>query len=452
MSKRLFEDFEAVSSKAWKQKIQVDLKGADYNETLIWKTNEGIDVKPFYHADAFDTFTTHLNNNSWLIGQEIGVNDASSGNTKAIDALKRGAEHIQFIISNEDIDLNALLQDIDISTVKVTLQWNFQPSDQYLNQYKSVLDTSNVTCLYDCIHQLASSGNWYQSLKDDLKTHSHYVSASNTLHVDARLYQNAGANIIQQLAYTLAHCNEYLNQLDIEDKNEVELVFSVAVGSNYFFEIAKLRALRMLWSSLADAYGYNANCQIIAIPSKRNKTIYDYNTNMLRTTTECMSAVIGGADIVINLPYDSIYHKSNEFGDRISRNQLLVLKHESYFDKVNNTADGSYYIESLTSQLANKALDLFKQIEAAGGFLSQLKDGKIQMKIKESANKEQDTFDSGDLVLLGTNKHPNPNDKMKQDLEIDPFLKVEARKTLIAPITVRRLAEPMEQKRLKDEE
>ncbi len=452
MSKRLFEDFEAVSSKAWKQKIQVDLKGADYNETLIWKTNEGIDVKPFYHADAFDTYTTNLNDNSWLIGQEIVVDNVSKANAEAIDVVKRGAEHIHFVFPNESTDLNKLFQDIDLSIAKITLQFNFSPSKDFLDQHNSILSNVNVTGLHDCIHQLASSGNWYQNLQDDLKAHSHYVSALNTIYVDARLYQNAGANNIQQLAYALSHGNEYLNNIDTKNKTSLKIVFNTAVGSNYFFEIAKLRALRILWASLAEAYNCNSECHIISTPSKRNKTIYDYNTNMLRTTTECMSAVIGGADSVINTPYDSIYHKPNEFGDRISRNQLLVLKHESYFDKVNNAADGSYYIESLTTQLATKALDLFKQIEANGGFLSQLKDGKIQKKIKESANKEQEEFDSGDLVLLGTNKHPNPNDKMKQNLEIDPFLKVKARKTLIAPIIVRRLAEPIEQQRLKDED
>src|SRR5690606_16596197 len=151
-----------------------------------------------------------------------------------------------------------------------------------------------------------------------------------------------------------------------------------------------LRALRTLWATLADAYGFNTDCFIFVNPTKRNKTLYDYNTNMLRTTTECMSAILGGANMICNLPYDAIYHKDNEFGERIARNQLLVLKYESYFDKVNNPADGTYYIESLTQQLAEKALELFKDIEANGGFLNQLKEGIIQRKIKESAERERE--------------------------------------------------------------
>ncbi len=173
---------------------------------------------------------------------------------------------------------------------------------------------------------------------------------------------------------------------------------------------------------------------------------------MLRTTTECMSAIIGGANTIANLPYDSLYHKDNEFGDRIARNQLLILKNESYFDKVNNPADGAYYIESLTEQLAEKALLLFKDIEANAGFIKQLIEGTIQKKIQESAIKEQELFNDGKEILVGTNKYPNKNDKMKHDLELYPFVKQKPRKTLITPIIEKRIAEKMEQERLSQEE
>jgi methylmalonyl-CoA mutase len=229
-------------------------------------------------------------------------------------------------------------------------------------------------------------------------------------------------------------------------------MIEVSVGTNYFFEIAKLRALRILFNALAKEYNHTFDCHIIATPTKRNKTLYDYNVNMLRTTTECMSAVLGGADTVANLTYDSLYHKDNEFGDRIARNQLLILKHESYFDKVSNPADGAYYIETLTEQLAEKALLLFKEIEEKGGFITQLIEGKIQKKISESAFKEQELFDSGKEVLLGTNKYPNKNDKMKHDLELFPFVKQNPRKTLIIPIIEKRLAEKLEQERLSQEQ
>ncbi|WP_363146470.1 methylmalonyl-CoA mutase family protein [Winogradskyella sp.] len=313
----------------------------------------------------------------------------------------------------------------------------------------------NVYVQNDIIGHLAKTGNWHNNLKEDYDQFEIIVKENNQLCINLDLYQNAGANIVQQLAYGLAHTNEYLNHfekiLDNNKKQTLEITFNVAIGSNYFFEIAKLRALRNLWATLASEYGFNISCRIKATPSKRNKTIYDYNVNMLRTTTESMSAVLGGADVVYNLPYDALYHDANEFGDRISRNQLLILKNESYFDKVNNPADGSYYIEYLTLKLSEKALELFKDIENNGGFLSQLKEGTIQRKIKESASKEQSQFDTEQLILLGTNKHPNPADRMKNELEKSPFLRIDKRKTLIEPIIAVRLSEKLEINRLKNE-
>lgn len=460
MSNALFDDFEGVSAKTWKQKIQVDLKGADYNDTLIWKTNEGIDVKPFYHADDFETLPEASNTNAteWKICQAIEVSDAKEANLKAIDAIKRGAESILFQIKTETIPIQDLLQNIETKETPIEIKCDFLSEPYYqniINDMTQEVEASHINIQTDIIGNLAKTGNWYNNLKDDHARFEAIVKKTHQLSIDIGLYQNAGATIIQQLAYGLAHANEYLNHLGEvitrEKKQSLKVTFNVATGSNYFFEIAKLRALRQLWSSLASEYGINTECYIIATPSKRNKTIYDYNTNMLRTTTECMSAILGGANSICNLPYDSLYHESNEFGDRISRNQLLVLKQESYFDKVNNPADGAYYIESLTSQLAEKSLALFKDIEANGGFLKQLKDGTIQRKTKESATQEQADFDTGKLVLLGTNKHPNLNDKMKNDLEISPFLKIKKRKTLIQPIIQKRLSEELEFKRLDKE-
>ena len=453
MSKTLFNDFSEVSSKQWKQKIQADLKGADYNDSLIWHTNEGIDVKPFYHADEFDDVETLSDTKAseFLISQTIFVANTEISNANAIDAISRGAEAITFIIPSENISIDNLLKGIDTSSTPITLAPKFL-SSEFMTQIES---WANINVHIDIIGHLARTGNWYHNLTNDHQYFEHVFKHTNTLSIDMELYQNAGANMIQQLAYGLAHLNEYLNhfdkQLNEDDKQSLNIVFNVAVGTNYFFEIAKLRALRLLYKTLADAYDLNAKCIINACPTKRNKTIYDYNTNMLRTTTECMSAILGGANTITNLPYDAIYHKNNEFADRISRNQLLILKHESYFDKVDNPSDGAYYIESLTSQLADKALALFKDIENNGGFLSQLKEGIIQKKIKESAAKEQSQFDAGSITLLGTNKHPNPQDKMKDDLELYPFIKTNPVKTLIEPIIERRLAQSIEQERLKTE-
>ena len=460
MSKPLFTDFESVSSKAWKQKIQFDLKGADYNDTLIWKTNDGINVTPFYHADQFETLPpiSDAEASHFKISQSIEVKEAKISNSEAIDAINRGAESIQFIITSTTISIEDLLKDIDISLIPIHFEMAFLNVEfvTRINSYaKSSAAQLNLSFNSDIIGNLAKTGNWFKSLKDDHNTFDAVVKNTNQLYIDLSIYQNAGATNVQQLGYALAHINEYLNHLEAKltskEKETLRVVFNVSVGTNYFFEIAKLRALRLLWATLASAYHCNPKCIIRATPSRRNKTIYDYNINMLRTTTECMSAVLGGANTITNLAYDNLYHEPNEFGNRISRNQLLILKKESYFDAVNNPSDGAYYIESLTQQLAEKALELLKNIEANKGFLHQLKAGVIQRKIKESADKEQSAFNTGALTLLGTNKHPNPDDKMKNDLEKSPFIKIVKRKVLVKPIIQKRLSEELEINRLKEE-
>ena len=453
MATNLFDDFDPVSAKLWKQKIQFELKGADYNHTLIWNSPEDIKVKPFYDKeDLTKKHAVSTKASQFKICQNIFVFDLDKSIEKALDSINRGAESIRFTIPNENIKVAKLVEKLPLAEIVIYFHFQFLSID-FVKKIEAIAKEKGATiyCLLDPIGQLAKDGNWFSTKeKDNFETLNILTSEAPSLSlisINSSLYQNAGANITQQIAYSLAHANEYFNRLTINKP----IVFQISVGANYFFEIAKLRAFRILFKKIAQEYDHNLDCHIIVSPSKRNKTIYDYNVNMLRTTTECMSAVVGGADAIANLPYDSLYHKDNEFGDRIARNQLLILKNESYFDKVDNPADGSYYIESLTNQLTEKALLLFKDIEAKGGFLKQLNEGVVKKKIQESADEEQALFDSGKETLLGTNKYPNKNDKMKQDLELFPFVKIKPRKTLITPIIEKRLAEKMEQERLATE-
>ncbi|WP_036379091.1 methylmalonyl-CoA mutase subunit beta [Muricauda sp. MAR_2010_75] len=460
----LFDEFPPISAKQWKQKIQFDLKGADYNDTLVWESLEGIKTKPFYNSEDIDGLKTFNlpENHSWSIAQTIYTGDANKANTKALEILKKGVESLIFTVPNTDIDFATLLNGIDLKTTPLHFNFQFlavQPIKKLMAYIGT--KTTQVHLSLDLIGNLARSGNWFHDMRKDhailkeIHTITSKIEGVNAIGVDISLYQNAGANMVQQLAYGLAHANEYLNHFSKSIPSGVEghfpITFKAAVGGNYFFEIAKLRALRWLWNSLAAEYGIGNDCHIMAVPSKRNKTLYDYNVNLLRTTSESMSAILGGADTVCNLPYDAIYHKDNEFGERIARNQLLLLKEESYLKEASQISEGAYYIESLTQQLAEKALALFKQIEKSGGFLDAMKKGTIQQKIKESAAKEQQWFDEAQLVLVGTNKFQNKQDRMKENLELYPFVKTQPRKTLIEPIIEKRLAETLEQKRLDDE-
>lgn len=445
----LFNEFEMVSPTAWKQKIQVDLKGADYNNSLLWKSREGISVKPFYTKEDRHNNTILFPLKGYKICQSIYVDNVLIANKLALDSLDRGATTIQFT-AKRIFDYKTLLAKIDFKNIPIYFKLEFLDTNfiTLLNEYcKEGLIYYQV----DIIGNLAKTGNWFSNLRSDIaETKKLTSSADHAICVNASLYQNAGATIVQELAYALAHTNEYIEMFGKSVASRIHYTFSV--GSNYFFEIAKLRAFRLLIESLFEEYGISKKrIHIFTKPSLRNKTIYDYNVNMLRTTSECMSAILGGSNTVSNVCYDSIYHKSNEFGERIARNQLLLLQKEAYLSEAQKFANGSYYIENIEKQFAEKSLIIFKQIEKSGGFLKQLKNGAIQKKITESAQKQQDQFDQNQLILVGSNKLPNKIDRMKEELELYPFLKNNNSKTLISPILQKRLSEEYEKERLKKE-
>ncbi|WP_405565577.1 methylmalonyl-CoA mutase subunit beta [Polaribacter sp. Asnod6-C07] len=449
MSNFLFDEFNPTSAKAWKQKIQVDLKGADYNNSLLWHTDESIIVKPFYTKEDRNNTAINLPKKGFNICQTIFIDDEKIANSLAIEALQRGANSIQFKAS-KTFDYKTVLNTINTEKTIIYFKFSFLNADFQI-ELCNYCSSKNTFFQTDIIGNLAEKGNWFTNLKEDHNQLEKILSSSeNCISISSELYQNSGATITQQLAYTLAHANEYLNHFDgaIADK----IHFNFAVGSNYFFEIAKLRAFRILWESLLNEYGLkDVEAHILTQPSLSNKTLYDYNTNMLRTTSECMSAILGGSNTISNVSYDEIYHKSNEFGERIARNQLLILQQESYLSEAQNFADGAYYIDSITNQLAQNALTLFKLIEKSGGFLKQLKAGIIQKKISESAIKEEEKFNTKEIVLLGTNLQVNSADKMKSELELYPFVKQRHIKTLITPIVRKRLSETVEKQRLDNE-
>ncbi|MGJ8685523.1 MAG: methylmalonyl-CoA mutase subunit beta [Nonlabens sp.] len=471
MSKRLFEDFEPVSEAAWKQKIQMDLKGADYNDTLITKTAAGIDIKPIYHSDSAPQLDIPARStDSWYISQKIYAGNAAAANKKAKDILARGSEGVLFVIPSNDIDPAVLLADLPEHGIQI------HPQFMDLDYVKKVHALNPKAYVHlDIIHQLASDGNWFSSGKSDHKNYADFITSFHGFFsqftVNTSLYQNAGATITQELGYYAAHLNEYLNHYCDTSKEHDEVVYNAfkergdeevhtersrsakadkrinidtAIGSNYFMEVAKYRAYRLITKAVGDIYGLDLGCYITASPSLRNKSLLDYNVNLLRTTTECMSAVLGGADTVYNLPYDAFFNKENEFGDRIARNQLRILKDEAYLGKINNAADGSYYIDTLTKQLTEKALELFKIIENAGGFVQSLFDSTIQRKIKESAAQELSDIAAQKKILVGVNKYPNGDLPLQKEYELFPFVKANPRKTLISPIVPSRIAESIE--------
>ena len=449
MSKYLFDDFDAVTPKAWKQKIQVDLNGDDYNDTLLWKTKENITVKPFYTKEDQTHQKINFPSNEFSIGQSIFIHNEEIANKLAIDALEKGATAIEFIC-NQIFNPTIVLKDINLDSIKVYFKIQFLNAD-FIHELSQYTNNKKTFFNIDIIGNLAKTGNWFFNLEEDQKIVKKITTTTNnSICVNADLYQNAGATNTQQLAYALAHANEYIELYGATAIDKIHFNFSV--NSNYFFEIAKLRAFRILWKTLLQEHNKEDSvAHIFTQPTKRNKTVYDNHVNMIRTTTECMSAVLGGSDTITNNAYDQIFKKSNEFSERIARNQLLIIQQETTIKDAQSIANGSYYIESITNQLAENALEVFKLIEKGGGFLKQLKQGIIQKKITESADKEQKLFDLDKTFLTGVNTNINSKDTMKNNLELFPFVKRRAVKTLIQPIITKRLAEKIEQERLKNE-
>ena len=450
MSNFITQEFEPSSSAAWKQKIQFDLQGADYNQTLLTKTNEGITIKPFYHLDNFEKLIIPETKGNYKICQKITISSEEKANLKAVDVINRGANALKFKVKNQ-FNYTVLFKNLLNKDIEFHFEFYFL-SESFITELSEFLKNETLFLNIDIIGKLAKTGNWYKSYIEDFKKLERIISKNNNkyiLSVNSDVYQNAGANTVQQVAYALAHVNEYLTKFGGEIATKIQ--FNFAIGSNYFFEISKIRAFRYLYNLILTQYNSSATAHIFAEPSSRNKTLYDPHVNMLRTTTECMSAILGGANTISNLSYDTLFHYPNKFSERISRNQLLILKEESYFKNAQHIATDSYYIESITKQIAEKALDIFKEIEASGGFLQHLIKGTIQRKIVENAKKEQTQFNTGELILIGTNKFPNEIEKMKKEQEISPFSRKTAYKTLITPVISKRLSERHEQKRLKDE-
>ena len=416
MAEKLFTDFEKISSKQWKQQIQYDLKGADYNDTLIWESPEGIKIKPFYHADETpNSFYVSNKNKAFQICQNIFVFDVEKSVRRSIETLQRGAESLRFTIQDKNINVIRLLETLPIETTVIYFNLQFL-CPEFVKKINEIAKVRNATFYVqiDPIGQLAKEGNWFANLKSDFEVLNLIKSTCPAIHflsIDGTLYQNAGATMVQQIAYIASHVTEYFNRIDNFNGS---IVLEVAVGSHYFFEIAKLRALRLVLQSIASEFNPDVKFHILTTPSKRNKTLYDYNVNMLRTTTECMSAILGESDAVSNLPYDVLYHKENEFGDRISRNQLLVLKNESYFDKV-----------------TNKPYQFVRQVNEGGyikdqeGFFNQDKNSVL---LKDYKNKTEKTFPVTENVqdILSTfyflRNHPNI-DKLKvgESIIVDMF-------------------------------
>ena len=452
MSQNLFKEFDATSAKEWKQKIQADRKGKDYND-LVTHTAENIAIQPFYHQeDLPDKIAPHPDND-WLIAEQIDLESNRFNPDLVVKSIDKGAQVLVFKTQNLFTDdIIALIKEVTDKGAFVFIQ--IDAGGDLFERLKGQLgDIKNVKLAIDPIYYLCKKGFYPDKNKQINEASALQVKDQKSLFVNADLYHNAGADAVQEIAYTAAHLNEYLNTVAHQNlQSSVKQVkLKVALGSRYFMEIAKLKALRILIQSLLEEYEVKATIYIQSTNAHRNKTIYDYNLNMIRSTAESMAGILGGADEIINLPYDYLYHYPNEFGQRIARNQLLMLREESHFDKVKNPTEGSFFIEKITDQLANEGLALLQSIEQSGGFLKLLHDGEIQKKIKEKAQVEQNHFDNKEITLVGINNYVDSEGQIKGQLDFHPFPREVHEQTQVEPIVAQRLSEAIEKEWLEKE-
>ncbi|MCE3260229.1 MAG: methylmalonyl-CoA mutase [Bacteroidetes bacterium] len=414
----LFKEFSPITAQQWKEQIVKDLKGVDFNQ-LIWKTRNGIEVKPFYTAeDLKGTPAPAFSESKWEICEQINVKDEKKANAQALEALKGGASGLSFYI-HKKIDTKTLIRDISLEHIYSQF---FISNDclHVLDDLKEYYGKKNAfdgkqKCFVniDPLCLLAFYGEWHENEEKDLSVLNKLVH----IPVNVSLYQEAGATTVNELAIGLAHLNEYFNYLNSNKKlSDKTLHFIFAVNGDFYNEIAKFRAFRKLVTLVQEQYGTNFPVHIQVQTAQINKSGLDAYTNMLRTTTEAMSAVIGGCDSLSVLPFNYGFEEPSDFSSRISRNQQHILKEESYLDKVADISAGSYYIETLTEDLAEKAWEKFKALEKEGGFIAGITSGSIQDMIAKDANAILCDVKETKMVLVGVNKFQDPKEKTLKNL------------------------------------
>ena len=491
-SKKLFAEFPPVSVGEWEDLIRVDLKGADYDRKLIWKTLEGIPIRPYYSSEDLKDLE-HLKSlpgefpfvrgkktmsNDWLVRQDICVDDIVAANAKALDALRNGAGSIGFVLDDNfdysQKDINHLLKDICLASAEINFisEWPAaglpEMADRENISRGGTIYDLHGSVEYDPLGTLLTKGNYPHDRKrafDLAVSMAQYASRMpgfTVINVNAAIFHNSGASAVQELAFAISSATEYLERLTaggVPAGSAAEKIkFTFAAGSNYFMEIAKFRAARHLWSKVTEAWELDpatAGKMIIhAVTSGWNKTIYDPYVNVLRSTTETMSAVLGGADSMTVAPFDKPFRKGGTpFSGRIARNTQLVLKEEAYFDKVADPAAGSYYIESLTSSLIEESWKLFLQTSDMGGFHEAFMSGFIQDSIQETAQKRDSYIASRRDILLGTNQYPDSGERVIDNIDLSQVSPVQpvAADQPARPLKIYRGAQAFEGLRLKTE-
>ena len=451
---KLFSEFAPNTMQEWIDKVTVDLKGADFNKKLVWRTNEGFNVQPMYRLENMQDLKNldclpgefpfvrgnKKDNNDWYVRQDIVVEDLAEANKKALDVLNRGVDSLGFVLNGcqefTKADMEVLLKDICLECVEINFVAGCKKGS-ILDAFKAVVEERGIApekiqggINVDPLTALTRKGKNccdkpFENVKVNLEKMAAYKNFK-TIEVGGYVFNNSGSSIVQELGFSLAAGVEYLDKLTDAgmkiDEVAPKIRFHFATGSKYFMEIAKLRAARYLWAHIVKAYNPSCDCKckmnIHAETSEWNKTVYDPNVNMLRTQTETMSAVLGGVDSFTVHPFDDTFEcHPSDVAERVARNQQLLLKEECHLDKVVDPSAGSYYVEVLTNSLADVAWKLFLEVEDKGGFGAEVASGEIQKAVNASNEARKKAVATRREILLGTNQFPNFNEVAAEKIQ-----------------------------------
>ena len=485
---KLFTEFQAPTTQEWLDKIQVDLKGADFNKRLVWRTNEGFNVQPFYRREDVLKLKTpeslpgefpfvrgnKKNDNIWYVRQEINAEDAAAANEKALDILNKGIDSLGFRIPGDKVSaefIETLLKDIQCECIEVNFHTCMRHALELAEILKAYFEKMGYdkeklvgSIDFDPFRMMLMKG---KDAEEVLKVAPQLVEALKEypnfrcISVDSLALNNSGAYIVQELGYALAWGNEYMQILTDAgvdaDLAAKKIKFNMGISENYFMELAKFRAARMLWAQIVKTYEPKCDCAckmiVNAVTSRYNQTLFDSYVNLLRSQTEAMSAAIAGVHSMVVTPFDAPYEAPSEFSERIARNQQLLLKEESHFASVVDPGAGSYYIEHLTDSLANEGWKIFLKVEEEGGFLAAVKAGTVQDDINATNVKRHADAAKRKEFLLGTNQFPNFTEKSegKAPLEAKCCCKGGEEETPLKTIKSTRLAADFEDLRIHTE-
>ena len=467
---KLFTEFPPVPTEKWEEVITADLKGADYERKLVWKTGEGFNVRPYYRAEnlegikflgsqagEFPYVRGTRAHNRWRVHQTVSVVCPKEANAEALKILNAGVDSLGFCIASEAFtaaDLDTLLGEICIPAVQLTFcgQKTADVAELVLAKIEkegiAKEDVRIAFCIDPLVKGLSTKGDFcspngekcFARIAELIRKTKEYKHI-RVVTVSGQIFGNSGSTIVEELAFVLSAGHDYLVRLTdagltIEEAAR-KLRFSFSVSSNYFMEIAKFRAARMLWANIVKGYNPEKNCackmQIHAETSKWNQTVYDPYVNMLRGTTEAMSAAIGGVYSLEVTPFDASFENPTEFSKRIARNVELLLKHESHFDQVVDPAGGSYYIENLTQSIAAEAWKLFLEIEEKGGYTEAYKAGFIAERIKASAAAKDKNIATRRQILLGANQYPNFTEVAGKEITAESVTRKQGEGNVLVP-------------------